>query len=159
MALSVNTYVAGSCALSSIQDLGSHKNPVEAMQQFCKLELSTIGDDYRILAAFYVFVAGPEVPGHGHSKPWVRYGTEFAEFLVNEKLGSVATLGQTYNLKHHKDTTCQVWIWKPDQKAVAKWWENNKLAPVTRVNRVAGSAPPKAQLKECKCDRCEGRLD
>lgn len=134
--LNVGTYVCGSCAGSSIHSLGSHTGPGEAMSQFCKLELGEYDkfagvQAWRLLAPFYVFIAGPEVkagqPGSSHhSKAWVKYGTEFAAFILENGLGQVATLAPKLNAKHHATTTCQIWIWSPDQEAMGRWWERMK---------------------------------
>jgi hypothetical protein len=81
------------------------------------------------LTCFYAFVAGPEVPatapgGSHHSKAWVKYGTEFAEFIRENKLGEVVTVGPKPNKKHHPKSTAQAWLWSPDQSAVEAWWRN-----------------------------------
>lgn len=120
------TYITG-CAAQAISNLGGHSDPAEAMKYFCTQQIdatSRFGVDFSgSLNSFYVFVAGPEVPGKSHSKAWVKYGTEFAQFIVNNKLGTVQTLGPKINMKFHPDTTCQIWIWSPDDKAVFNWWK------------------------------------
>jgi hypothetical protein len=138
MSLDISTYVAASCTTSSIAGLGLMINPRNALRDLCMKELvmvegpySRSSSKYRILVPFYVFTAGPEVPGFGHSKPWVRYGTEFAAYLREHNLGEVATV----NMKHHPKTTCQVWIWSPDQKAVEKWWEEIGNKPSSRKHK------------------------
>lgn len=127
----LKTYFNGSCAVSSIEKLGSHSGPVDAMRYFCNNELGKLNDfckKYGTLAAFYTFVAGPEVPfgepggSHHSSATWVKYGTEFAQFIRENKLGEVATVGPKINFKHHKTTTAQVWLWNPDQAALEAWW-------------------------------------
>ncbi len=128
--MDIRTYFGNSCAVSAISELGDLKNAKEAMKIFCRHELGSkddFGSVYSKLACFYVFSAGPEVPAgqpgsSHHSKAWVRYGTEFAEFIEENELGEIATTGQKKNLKHHPSTTAQVWIWSPDQKALEKWW-------------------------------------
>lgn len=122
-------WLGGSCAAIAIGNLGACKGPEDAMKTFCKSQLVLDnsryggGTTFNILYTFYTFIAGPEVPGSYHSKTWVKYGTEFATFLKREKLGLVVTLPKKLNTKHHPDTTCQVWLWSPDQKAVEKWWK------------------------------------
>lgn len=123
--MNIRTYLHASCASSAIEDLGAHRDALDAMSYFCKNELGTLGGyikKYGKLACFYSFVAGPEVPGKGHSKPWVKYGTEFAQFIVDNKLGEIATLGPKKNSKHHSDTTAQVWMWSPNQESIEAWW-------------------------------------
>lgn len=101
---------------------------------FCKSQLG-VGNRYagpiayNNLITFYIFCAGPEVKstepgGSHHSKNhWPRYGTEFAQFLVDNNLGMVATLGQRENVKHHAGCTAQLWMWAPNQKACEAWWD------------------------------------
>lgn len=128
--MNVSTYTCSSCAISSITDLGTQPNALEAMKTFCSRELgaaSKFSTSFLKLTPYYIYCAGPEVPAsdpHGshHSKAWVKYGTEFTEFILANKLGTIATLGQKYNLKHHPNTTAQLWMWSPDQEAMEAWW-------------------------------------
>lgn len=148
-ALAVNNYVCNSCAVSSISNVGSCENAVDVMRQFCLHELggkTEFRDGYNKLVCFYVFCAGPEVPSgqkgsSHHSKDhWPKYGTEFAQFIVDNGLGEVQTLGPKRNLKHHAATTAQVWIWSPNQKAVETWWNDyqkvNKAPPRPKTPKV-----------------------
>lgn len=130
MSMTISTYKCQSCACADISSLGSHSGPVDAMRYFCNHEMRNPygygGRSFNKLAPFYVFVAGPEIPGKGHSsKSWVRYGTEFAEFIQNEGLGIVVSPGPKINHKYHPDTTCQTWVWSPDQEAMEKWYKND----------------------------------
>jgi hypothetical protein len=132
--MELKTYFGGSCAVSAIQNLGSHKNAEDALKSFCSLELG-IKDPvfnpsgaYSKLACFYVFSAGPEVPkdhpnGSHHSKDWTRYGTEFAQFITDNSLGEIVTVGPKFNVKHHPKTTAQVWLWNPNQTTLEAWWD------------------------------------
>lgn len=128
-AMKFSGWLGGSCAAIAIGNLGNCKGPEDAMKVFCKAQLILDnsryggGVSFNTLYTFYTFIAGPEKEGHYHSKTWVKYGTEFAAFLKKEKLGHVVTLPKKLNAKHHPDTTCQVWLWGPDQKAVEKWWK------------------------------------
>lgn len=130
--MQVQSYFSGSCAVSGILDLGNHKNALAAMKAFCVKELAGAGRyvsskaSFPMLTPYYVFVAGPEVSGKDHSKNWVKYGTEFAAYIAENGLGDVATVGPKKNLRYHPDTTCQVWAWSPNQKAVEKWWTEHK---------------------------------
>jgi hypothetical protein len=123
--------VCASCAASGIHNIGHYSDPVSLFKDFCKSQLVFIKSPfdppgltkmYNTLYTFYVFIAGPEEPGHGHSKAWVRYGTEFAKWLKNNGLGEVTTLGPKLNAKFHPTTTAQIWIWSPNQQAVENWW-------------------------------------
>jgi hypothetical protein len=129
--MTIQTYVCGSCAVSSLSAVGSCKNPIDVLTRFCKQELGVIAEyqtAYTKLACFYVFCAGPEVKstekgGTGHSKNhWPKYGTELAQYIKDCKLGEIVTLGPKLNLKHHSTSTAQLWAWSPDQQAVEAWW-------------------------------------
>ena len=133
--MDVTTYTCSSCALASIIGVGYCQNPEDALRDFCLLvwpnSVSPFASGGKSqLAPFYIFVAGPEVSkehpnGSHHSKAWVRYGTEFAQYLVTHKLGTVVTTGARFNKAHHPDTTCQVWIWAPNHYAVVEWWNEH----------------------------------
>ncbi len=130
--MQIGKWVCGSCAAAPIENLGEHANALDAMSAFCRLALGNIAEftkKYQTLFTFYVFIAGPEVaagePGSSHhSKPWVKYGTEFAAFIEENKLGLVSTLPPRLNLKFHPKSTAQIWIWHPDQTALENWWKN-----------------------------------
>lgn len=131
--MEISAYMCGCCGVSDIKNLGMHKNAQEAMLAFCRQELPSFGSNMQQLNVYYVFTAGPEVPrdhpgGSHHSKAWVKYGTEFAAFILDNGLGDIATLGQHLNLKYHAHSTCQVWIWHPNQKAMVAWWKANNPA-------------------------------
>lgn len=116
----------GSCAATCIHSLGTHSNPQEAMIAFCQMQLGTSSYD-QMLYPNYIFIAGPEDPGFGHSsRSWGRYGTEFAEFIVANGLGGIGTGGQVENKKFHAGCKCQAWVWTPDQDAVKAWWKKNQ---------------------------------
>jgi hypothetical protein len=130
--MTINTYVCGSCAVASIANVGEHHNPKEVLKIFCGQTLgvkSSFKPSYSKLQCFYIFCAGPEVKssepgGSHHSKNhWPRYGTEFAQYLIEHKLGEIVTVGPKVNLRHHPSTTAQLWAWSPDQKALETWWE------------------------------------
>lgn len=128
----VDTYVCGSCAVGGIKNLGEHKNPVDALVTFCKNQLG-IKDQftgiYSKLICYYIFCAGPEVKsdepgGSHHSKNhWPKYATEFAQFIKDNELGEIVTLGPKLNIKHHKKSTAQVWAWSPNQERMEAWWD------------------------------------
>ena len=130
----IATYICGSCAVAGIQGIGDYKSPEEVLKLLCQQELGKIDGKFKVeyskLTTYYIFCAGPEVKstekgGSHHSKDhWPKYGTEFAKFLVDNKLGEVVTVGPKFNAKHHPTTTAQVWAWSPDQKAVEEWWTN-----------------------------------
>jgi hypothetical protein len=126
--MNTSTYVCGACTTGSIANLGAHKNAEEAMREFCRLVLG-LGNSSKYGGStpaepdtYWVFTAGPEVPGHGHSKSWVRYGTEFAQYIIDHKLGDITTLAPRLNKKYHPTTTCQTWLWAPDKDALSAWY-------------------------------------
>jgi hypothetical protein len=132
--MAVVTYVCGSCAVASLNNIGSQKDSKEVLAIFCRSELGKTDNPFqkpgkRHLTNFYIFCAGPEVKsdekgGTGHSKNhWPKYGTEFAAYLKRNKLGKVVTVGPKLNLKHHPTSTAQLWAWSPNQKAVEAWWK------------------------------------
>ena len=121
--MNITSYLVSSCAASAIADLGRHTDAVDAMMTFCSKEFGNFSFNSKFLAPHYAFVAGPEISGKGHSKRWVKYGTEFAQLIKDNNLGTVVTCGPITNYKFHPDTTCQMWIWQPDTKAVEAWWK------------------------------------
>lgn len=153
--LNVGTYLCNSCAASGISCLGSSKDAVDALWNFCSQELGSSSawgeSSFATLTPYYVFVAGPEVGkddpgGSHHSKAWTRYGTEFAEYIVEHGLGIIATAGSRLNLKHHAKTTCQVWIWGPDQKALETWYVVERKRRDTLPKPVA--TPPPSPVRD-----------
>ena len=140
--LYIQTSVASSCAISSLSGIGEFSNPVDILRSFCQTELGRVtrfNAGYKHLAAFYVFSAGPEVRstdpgGTHHSKDhWPRYGTEFAQYLVENRLGEVSTLPPKLNLRHHNTSTAQVWLWSPDQTELQNWWKNQQEVNPTEI--------------------------
>lgn len=150
--MEINTYVCGSCAGTGISNLGHHKNAVDAMSDFCRKvglttsRYSSAGTIFNKMPPFFVFIAGPEEPGHRHSKSWVRYGTEFAEFIRENDLGDITTLPARLNLAYHPDTTCQVWLWGPDQEKIQAWWRQQKQAAMKPVMKPLKSVVVKEVL-------------
>jgi hypothetical protein len=130
--MTIGTYCCGSCAIGSLESIGQHANAEEVFSIFCQSQLGipdryTPNKQYAKLITFYIFCAGPETPkeqgGNHHSKDhWPKYGTEFAQFLIDNNLGMVGTLGARENVKHHKGFTAQLWMWAPNQEACESWW-------------------------------------
>ena len=127
-----------SCAFANIEGIGSYSNPVQALLTFCKSQLFISTNASPFLTkktelhfleptCFYSFSAGPEVPrgtpgSSGHSKKWVRYGTELAAYIQENKLGEIATIGPRENKRYHPGCNCQVWLWHPDKDALFHWF-------------------------------------
>jgi len=137
-----------SCAGQSITNLSYHKGPEEALLAFCQSQLvfrngyewgkTSESPRFTLLVPYYSWMAGPEVSGKGHSSSvgWWAYGTEFAAYIRKHRLGRVSTLGPKINKKYHPDTTCQVWIWSPDQAAVEKWYTKILTPKKVKVKEV-----------------------
>ncbi len=77
--MNISTYVCGACTTASIAQLGLEKNAKSAMITFLKSQLvgqrsryDPAEKGYNLLESFYVYTAGPEEPGHGHSQSWVK---------------------------------------------------------------------------------------
>lgn len=124
--MNIQEYFAAACTTAGISGLGVCKDAPDAMATFCRSVFGSsaaFGAKRSPITTFYVFTAGPEEPGHGHSRPWVKYGTEFEAYIRDNNLGEITTLGAHLNLKHHAKTTCQTWLWRPDQKALETWWD------------------------------------
>lgn len=137
MPMTVKDYVSGSCAGGEIISLSTHKDARDAMIFFCKQVLGMPGGPqsgfyrsktqpkFNCTASHYVFIAGPEAVSDGpRPRVWPNYGTDFAQYIIDNKFGLVATLPKTKNRKYHPETTCQIWIWQPDQAALETWWGN-----------------------------------
>lgn len=148
--MTIETYVCSACTTGSIASLGTQKDAKSAMLNFCKSQLISApnrfdppdASRFQTLISFYIFTAGPEEKGHGHSQPWVKYGTEFAAYIRKNKLGKIATCPAKLNLKHHPKTTCQTWLWSPDQEAMEAWW-TKQTTEKPKAKKVAKTAPPK----------------
>jgi hypothetical protein len=159
--MKIGEWVAGSCAAYAIQNLGSHKNALQAMHAFCKQTLGR-GEESRYgvktfedIATHYIFIAGPEEGNKGHSKKWIKYGTEFAQFILDHQLGTVTTLPAKVNLKHHPDTTCQVWLWQPNQSALEGWYAD--LLDDLKTNPPVISAYRASLTSDDRCPQCGNR--
>lgn len=123
---------AQSCAIQEIHNLKAFQNKArEAMVSFCKCNLGRpvawkvvdpSGKDKGAngaLFTFYLFSA-PVYPGR------VMYGTQFAEFIRQERLGDILTTPALKNAAYHPDHANQIWIWMPAIGALNRWWKVNK---------------------------------
>lgn len=119
------------CAYQEIANLSAHTSGREAMIEFCRLNWGTGKTNYHGLQAkgatlysFYLFSA----PIGGN---WGRegYGKEFADFILENKLGQIIETPALTNFAFHADHKNQVWVWMPEHNAVAAWWEANRPTP------------------------------
>lgn len=165
--MEIATYVCSACTTASIASLGFEKDAKSAMKTFCTKVLMPAPNRYASgsekkwgysqIEAFYIYTAGPEESGHGHSKVWVKYGTEFTQYIIDNELGPVMSPGPIINYKYHSDTTCQTWLWRPDRDALIKWWEKNM-----DLEEMEAKLKAKDAIPQPKVDRKEvpkGKLD
>lgn len=147
--MNITSYVCSACTTAGIAGLGnSGPTAKHAMLEWCRTQLAANSQYsrpgvpvYIQPESHYIFTAGPEEPGHGHSKPWVKYGTEFAQLIEEQGLGKIVTTGAILNKKYHPGTTCQTWLWQPDKDALVRWYEkNNDVAPAAKA-AVVNPAP------------------
>ena len=109
------------------------------MYAFCKANLSqgesrvmyhTSPSTQNRLYSFYVFTAAVASPNRGDtsylSKVGEDYGSKFAKFILDNKLGEITESPIRQNQAFHEDHSNRLWIWAPDQKMIEKWWEAEK---------------------------------
>ena len=122
--MNTSGWACNSCACYEIDGLSNHRSGEDAILAFCKQQLGTptiTASKFKsqlkftnVVPAHYVFTAGPETSN--------KYGSNLAKYIEEHALGAVVTLPPRLNLKHHPATTCQVWLWAPDQKALEAWY-------------------------------------
>lgn len=121
------------CAISEICALSTHTNAEEAMVSFCQDQLisgvrygkfsgykETLSTFYLFTAAVYSDAVYTELSGIK------KYGHEFADFILKNKLGSIIESPALSNNAFHPDHKGQVWLWMPDTNAIRAWWEAYK---------------------------------
>lgn len=72
------------------------------------------------LSSFYLFTAAVHSATRGSN-----YGTAFADFIKAEGLGEVWESPIVKNEAFHTDRWNQIWVWRPDVKAVRAWWDKH----------------------------------
>lgn len=161
---------AGSCAVQGITGLSSYRdNPFGAMKDFCErvivpakpsgafaTKAQTSGPrQYMKAYAHYIFCSGPEGFQEEQAKRWPSrseaentysyYAIPFAAYIKKYRLGHVATVPRCLNTKFHPTTTCQVWVWQPNQKNLERWYERHvEKIPYTRKKKAKPTAVPEA---------------
>jgi hypothetical protein len=149
--MQISDWVGGACSTVAIKDLASSRNAEQAMKKFCHLTLLSNRTKYnpdeylRCFYGYYVFTAGPEVLGLEESRSWVKYGTEFADYIRTHKLGVLSMASPSVNPRYSPPTPCQLWAWQVNRDALIQWWETigSKLKPT-----------PARPEEPCKNDRC-----
>lgn len=147
------SWAGDSCAVYAIHNLGQcGPDAKSAMKTFCDSQMVNPesgfkkgGPTFKTLACFYLFIAGPEVPGKCWTKSWMQYGTEFSAFIEENKLGTLVKIGPKINKKHHPDTDAKAWLWSPDDDALKTWYLAN--FPRTEPVKVAEPVKPGEQVK------------
>ena len=130
------------CAVQEIVSLASAGGAKQALEKICKdafqsrVRYHAIAGQLNKLYTFYWF----SQPVYKHS-PY-KYGFDFAELLRKEGLGEVLETKPSKNAAFHPDHSNVMWIWAPDQQAVAKWWKENQPAAKPEVKKAVPASPP-----------------
>lgn len=188
----VNVYATQCCGTMEISNLSSHKTPEEAMLRFCELTLKKGGAALRygytgsmdkpLLYSHYNFTAAIYDPDCSSYKQYAQaypdkidpetklyapYGHKFAQFIRDNKLGTIATTEPRVNKLYHPDHKVQMWIWTPDQDAVEAWYaakngpalaEEAKKA-LAAAEKVKADADKKAKAAEEAYEKAMQRLN
>ena len=130
------------CAIQEIVELRTHPNPAEAMATFCKQNLidkpkffEPKRDAVPIPASggeifcFYLFTANVDAG---------KYGQDFAQFILENNLGTLVTTVPKSNRAFHGEQRCQAWIWTVDQPALKAWWKVNRGKPEAPPDSIVG---------------------
>lgn len=83
-----------------------------------------IGSYTEGLGESYIFHG---VEGYGSKPPTklTAYASKFAQFITDNKLGSVVGGEVVNNHRFHPENWVRVYIFNPDREAVKKWWSQN----------------------------------
>ena len=126
------------CAYSEITGLSSHTTPKDAMITFCRANLNqaesrvmyhTAPSTQNRLYSFYLFSAAIATPTRKDtylSNIGDDYGSKFAKFILENKLGEIVESPLRPNMAFHEDHSNKIWIWATDQGMIEKWWEAEK---------------------------------
>jgi hypothetical protein len=124
----MNMFKTQCCAIQEIGGLSNHPDARDAMIAFCKtnfaapVKFGTANARADTLYSFYLFTAATGSP---YYKP---YGSNFAKFIRDNKLGRVWASPSRKNEAFHSDHENQVWIWMPNRLALKSWWEKTRKA-------------------------------
>lgn len=151
------------CGFQEISSLSNHQTPEQAMAAFCASHFGSIrkknpngkddrsyGDGPHTLYTFYVFTAaiyGPKKRDNVFSNRGL-YGAKFAEFIKEQKLGTVTTIPAKVNKAFHPDHKVQVWIWHPSREPLTRWWQGFSTA------KQAEEAAKKAEIAAALATAC-----
>lgn len=139
-------YDTNSCCIQEIAGLKVYAGkPEEAMKAFCKLNLKPTGVKYhgftaraKTLYTFYYFTAAVK-----KQKGDDNYGTQFAKFIRDNKLGVLTPSPVKKNYGFHSDHFNQVWLWHPNLSALQKWSDEHAVGVSTPPAPNVEVAPPK----------------
>lgn len=124
------------CAIQEIDGLkGYLDQPKKAMFDFCEKNIATkvkfkgFSANSGVTFSFYLFTAAvytvkesgkpPYRPG---AKYGDNYGSQFARFIREHKLGTLLPSPIKKNKAYHRDHFNQAWLWCPDREALVKWY-------------------------------------
>jgi len=141
------------CALSEITNLSDNiGNPKQWMKDFCR-SLGMYGDKWtptrnlsRYIGAFYMFTSVERIIGGSLRDRYdeekleanerldpdddevyrIKYGSTFAKFIKDNKLGKVTVSPGRPNYLNHPTHVVKVYIWAPDREALVNWFTKNK---------------------------------
>ncbi len=128
------------CAWQEISNLSQHPTPEDAMKSFCELNFGaaesrvkyhTMQSLQNHLYSFYLFSTAVNTPGTEKESSYLPkfgtdYGSKFAKFIQENKLGTVVESPMMVNAAFHADHSNVVWIWAPDEAAIQKWWADSQ---------------------------------
>ena len=133
------------CIISEIDKLALFAgNPKEAMRSFCRqmigqrMKFKGFTGNPDAMYACYMFSSAiykANEDRYGASSRtvakdgihYVDYGTEFADFITENKLGTLIKTDILNNKAYHKDHYNRVWIWTVDVDAVKAWWAKEQV--------------------------------
>lgn len=75
---------------------------------------------------FYVFTGVVAADGYYHAGRRPTYGQDFAAYITRNGLGTVTSSVAARNRVNHPDHKVRVWVWAPNAKKLAQWY-NRRL--------------------------------
>jgi hypothetical protein len=121
----------GCCAMKEICGLEDTPTTEQRLDDVCSMIASDYchGDDKlhaSSVSGFYVFtgVVASDYAYHMGKKP--TYGQEFAAYITRNGLGTVTASVAARNRVNHPDHKVKVWVWAPNAKKLAAWY-NRRL--------------------------------
>lgn len=114
--MNLNQYAC--CGVREVEHLSHHTSPYKAMVEFARLVYNAQAP---VMARFrYAIFTEAQSPGKVVED---RYGSNFAAFITEKKLGEVVSTGYHINPNSHNQLRC--WIWTVDHEALKVWARAN----------------------------------